>query len=421
MLAESVLTITQTEVAWLRELAKRYMDYATLPVMAERRKQWYDHNDLRPSKPMIIMEMDTFAPDMREPLKCSSPAAVEIEKVLADAIVNYEMIGDDKVMPPYFPVYWKIDIKDYGLNSDKTYATDSEGRQIGFSQSHAIGNIAEDIHKLGASEYSVDRVGTLAFKEFVESVIGDIMPVIIKNNSLDWYLMPSVKAVELMGLENMMFAMMDHPDKVHELFAFITNDMKRIIEWQHNEGLLTANNGYEYAGSGSYGFTDDLRMTDDQISMKQLWGNMNSQETVGISPGMYGDFIYPYYKELSEQFGLLYYGCCEPVQDLWEPYISKLNGLRKVSVSPWADEARMGDYLKERKVIYCRKPSPNYVGVGQFDEKAFSDHIKQTLDVTKGCQLEFSFRDIYTLGGDRSKPGKAVEITRGLIERHWNQ
>jgi len=60
------------------------------------------------------------------------------------------------------------------------------------------------------------------------------------------------------------------------------------------------------------------------------------------------------------------------------------------------------------------------VGVdGCFDECVFAEHIAKTLKAAKGCELEFIFRDIYTLSGDIGKPGKAVEITRGLIERMW--
>ena len=40
---------------------------------------------------------------------------------------------------------------------------------------------------------------------------------------------------------------------------------------------------------------------------------MDSQETVSISPDMYGEFIFPYYKKVAERYGLLSYGCCEPV------------------------------------------------------------------------------------------------------------
>ncbi len=52
-----------------------------------------------------------------------------------------------------------------------------------------------------------------------------------------------------------------------------------------------------------------------------------------------------------------------------------------------------------------------------FTEEGFAAHIQKTLDAAKGCTLEIIFRDIYNLSGDRSKPGKGVQIIRRLIDK----
>ena len=76
--------------------------------------------------------------------------------------------------------------------------------------------------------------------------------------------------------------------------------------------------------------------------------------------------------------------------------------------------------LKNSNVIYSRKPRPNYIGVEKnFDEEAFRQHIAKTLKAAKDCKLEFIFRDIYTLSGDISKPGRAVKIVREMIDKMW--
>ena len=80
----------------------------------------------------------------------------------------------------------------------------------------------------------------------------------------------------------------------------------------------------------------------------------------------------------------------------------------------------MGEALRGSRTIFHRKPSPNFIGVGkELDEEAFAGHIRRTLEAARGCNLEFSFRDIYTLGGDRGKPRRAVQIVRQLIDKHW--
>ena len=66
---------------------------------------------------------------------------------------------------------------------------------------------------------------------------------------------------------------------------------------------------------------------------------MDSQETSGLSPRMYAEIVFPYYREVMAQFGLVSYGCCEATHAIWEDCLSKVPNLRKVSISPWCDEA----------------------------------------------------------------------------------
>lgn len=416
--------IMQNERNYLRELANKYLEYASLPVMEERKKLWYDHNSLKGSRPIIVMEIDTFIDDFLPALFCESRAAREIERNLMNSIRNFDLINDDKVISPYYTIYWQIEINRFCMEIKREYAEDSQGRKHAFADQHPFHDLQKDLSHLKSSSFHIDRECTIAWKNAVEDIIGDILPVKIKNSSMSWENAPSARAFELMGLEKMMCSFVDYPDEMHALYKFLKDEIIAYIRWQEKENLLVLNNENDYVGAGSYGFTCELPAAefkkDGIISSKDLWGNMNSQETIGISPEMYGEFVFPYYYELAKEFGLVYYGCCEPVHNIWERYISKLPGLRKVSVSPWCDEEYMGSALKGGKVIYSRKPSPNFIGVGKtLDEAGFSAHIGKTLRAAKGCSLEFIFRDILTLSGNISKPGRAVNIVREMIEKMW--
>ncbi len=414
--------ITDEEKKYLRELAKKQLEYAQLPIMKKREENWLNHNMMKDAKPPIVMELRSFIQDLMPELKCKSSLARWVESKLRFWLINHEKINDDKVVPDYFALHWDIEFNQFGdLEIGTERAEDDEGRQLGYKKEHPIQNLEEDFDKLSPSTYSVNREKTMENKKIIEEAIGDILPVKIQNNSLEWLVTPSENIVSLMGLEQMMYAMIDSPQKMHELYQFLIDDMKKYLKWQEKEGLLTLNNGNNYVGSGSYGFTNEIPVDKDKekVTLKDIWLNMNSQETVGISPDMYGEFIFPYYKEMAKEAGLVYYGCCEPVHDIWDDYVSKLPNLKKVSISPWCDEEIMGEKLKGSDVIYSRKPSPNYIGVGEFHEEDFRDHIKHTLKSAQGCSLELLFRDIYTLNGDLEKPGKAVKIVRELIDKHW--
>jgi hypothetical protein len=83
--------------------------------------------------------------------------------------------------------------------------------------------------------------------------------------------------------------------------------------------------------------------------VKDMWGFCESQETVGVSPTMFGEFIFPYKLPILEKFGLNCYGCCEPV-DKRIDYILKIPNIRRISVSPWADQRTIAERFG--KIIY---------------------------------------------------------------------
>lgn len=418
------LTIIPAERAYLRELAKKQAEYANLPIMAERAALWYRHNALQGERPLVVMEMGTFERDMLPEPRCVSPAAVEIERNLLRPIISHEEIDDDKVVPDCFAVPWQIHQDEFGVEIPVDRGIDQVGRSVGYHWQHPIRTLREDFGKLKPATFRVDRDATRAWQDVAQDILGDILPVIINNISLRWHAALCAKVVRLMSLEKMMFAMIDEPDELHALMAYLRDNLLAYAEWQEQEGLLVLNNGNDYAGAGSYGFTTELPTEAYQrtgrVTTRDLWFNINSQETVSISPRMYGRFVHPYYRDICERFGLVYYGCCEPVHDIWQDYVSKLPHLRKVSISAWCNEEFMGEALKDSGVIYSRKPSPNFVGVGStLDAEGFRAHIAKTLRAARGCRAEIIFRDIYTVSGDRAKPGQAVKITRQAIEELW--
>ncbi|MDC7233652.1 MAG: hypothetical protein PQJ58_10495 [Spirochaetales bacterium] len=412
------MNITSHDREILRDLAKKQLEYARLPVMDERRKAWTAHNDLKGDIPMIHVELWTFEQDVLPPLRCETEAGREMEGVMTRCITNHEWIDDDRVVHDFYPLEWKTRFRLFDL--DVKVETPGEGG-VGHQFIHTIKDFPNDFHALSPSVYDVDREGTLAWKNLVDETIGDILPVRMGNGSAEISL--SQHVVHMMGMEAMIFAIMDYPDEFHAFMSRIADDHISYYKWLENEGLLFLNNGDDHLGQGSFGFSDDLPRKDrrdNTVRTNDLWVMMESQETVSISPEMFEEFFFPYYKRTAEHFGLISYGCCEPVHALWENCISRYPNVRKVSISPWCDEQMMGEYLRGSSTIYHRKPSPNFMGLDKFfDEEGYRSHIKKTLDAARGCKLEFGFRDVYTLCGEKDRPRKMVGILREMIEDHW--
>lgn len=418
----ATLTLEPRERAYLRELARKQREYAALPIMEQRRQAWQEHNAGRGGPPIVVVDVPGDAQlEMFPALRCVSPAARAIESQLLFWISNHEIVDDDKVVPDFFSVTQRVWCRLCNLDIPNTRARDLSGREWGYHWDPPIKDLRQDFHLLQPSAWGVDRVATAAWRAFAEDVLGDILFVVVKNTSLAWVGALVGRALRLMGMENMLYSMLDYPEEFHRMMAFLKDDLLAWIRWQESEGLLTPNNDNDYAGSGSYGFTDALPSEEckrtGQVRAQDLWFNMNAQEMVGVAPAMYGEFVAPYFHDLAREFGLIYYGCCEPVHEVWEPWLRTLPHLRKVSVSPWCNEEAMGEYLRGTRVIYCRKPSPNYLAVtSDLDEEAYAQHIRRSVQAATGCTLEISLRDLCTLGGRPDNLTRAVQIIRRELD-----
>lgn len=416
----SDFNISQEDRSVLRELAKKQQEYANLPEMKELTSLWYRHNDLKGERPMITIEMSSFGNEIEKRFKCTSKTGRCIENRFYNTFANYEYIGDDVVIPPVFPVNYKTWFKPFSLEVESKHAAGSLGHQF----KHHITDLKDDFHKLGKSTFGAEtkeQVGE--WKSFLENIFGDILPVQFIGSGV--YSVPTQDVVHIMSMQNMLFSMVDYPDAFHKMMEMLSDDYVEYFKWMEAEKLLLPTTSYGSIAQGSFCFTNDLPSESagrdgQEIKIRDIWGFMDSQESAGISPEMYREFVFPYYKKISDMYGLFSYGCCEAVDPIWDDCISKCENLRKISISPWCNETFMGEQLRDNKVIYHRKPSPNFLGIGYaFDENAWREHIMMTLNAAKDCKLEITQRDVYTLAGNVHKPRRAVEIVRELIEEHW--
>jgi hypothetical protein len=263
----------------------------------------------------------------------------------------------------------------------------------------------------------VDREQTNLWAEFLNDHFGDILPVRLRA-SYWWTTGLTWTAINLIGLEALMMAMYDNPDGLHRLMGFLRDECLHFITWFEDEGLLNLNNEADYVGSGTQGWTSELPKNgvseSSRVKLHDLWGLSESQETVGISPKMFEEFIFPYQLPVISRFGLSYYGCCEPVHNRWH-VIKKIPNLRRVSVSPWCDEEIMADGLG-KDYIYCRKPNPTLISTGYFDDDAIRADIRTTSHFASGCNLEFAMKDVHTLNNKPSRLGRWVKLARQICQ-----
>ncbi len=401
----------------LRTLAKKQLELANSPINLARVEDWKRHNAGKRGRPIVHVEIDTFEQEVILPvLKCQDATARQLETDLLRNFTNFELFDDDWVVAPYFGVQWKTDFHLFGYNITRTTATDVNGHTLGHHFNHVLADLEDDFEKLGKSTWSVDYEATESYRSAAEDAFGDILPVRMVMSSPE--AVPTQKVVHLMGMENMFFNMTDYPDLFSQMMQRIADDYAAYHHFLQDNGLLCSTTSFELLKQGSKCFTDCLPEK-SHPNLNEIWGFMDSQETVSISPQMYKDLIFPCYRQISAEFGLLSYGCCEPVSAVWQ-FVKTLPNLRKVSVSPWCDQKMMGSELKNTNIIFHRKPSPNFLGVDEvLDEAAVRAHIRETLDAAAGCVVEFTQRDVYTVHNNPTKVKRYVEIIREQCEKYY--
>jgi hypothetical protein len=414
--------LSAEERAIIRELAKKHAELAALPVMEERRKGWYDLNDAKPgARPMVMVDNWTFDRDfMPESIyRCKTDTGRAIERQLLRAIRTHELIGDDKVVPDTFDIWWFVSIDSLGVPIPVEKVKDSQGVETGYHFQHPITDLKRDMHLVKPVSCSVDRAKTAAWKAFLEELLGDILPVVIRTGPMGASSLTQ-NVVRLMGMEAFFVAMYDSPGEMHALMARLRDNCLGAMKWAEAEGLLRVNNGNQNLAGSGFNFTTRLPApgyAGGAARLCDMFGSAESQETVGVSPDMFGEFCAPYYRAICEPLGLVYWGCCEPASPLWE-HIRTIPHLKKVSISRWCDEKFMGDALRGTEIVYSRKPDPKFWGVDvALDEDGWAKHIRTTLDATKGVFVEFAVRDVYTVHGNLGKVRRGVEIIRREIER----
>ena len=403
--------ISAKDRAILRELAKKQMEYANTPENRRRNEAWYKHNDLQGERPLVTIEEWTFSHEVARPLSCETEKGRVFEGQLMSHIIGREDIDDDRATPDYFAVSQGGCFEAFGQPIEVQNAEDS----IGYQFMHPVKDLKQDWEKIGCSNWGFDKNEedyTLA-----QEVFAGVMPV----KQISDYPGASLTQllVKLMGMETLFISMYDCPELLSRLLGRLTDEIASYHIEMEQAGILITNNQNQDVAQGTYGHTHSLTYKEN-ASLKDMWGYFDSQETVGVSPDMFAEIFFPHYKRLMDMCGLVNYACCEPVHSIWDSCLSKCDNIRKISISPWCDEEFMGDNLRGTSIIYHRKPSPNIVGApGFLDEAAYSEHIVETLNAAKGCKVEFSLRDIYTLGGDKGRAKRVVRLIWELIDKHW--
>jgi len=408
--------ITPKDREILRQRAQLQLEYANSPRNQAVLRKWRAQAEGRRESPPVRLLFSNFRHEVINPrLQCEGDQARRIEASLLGTLVGRELFDDDTPISPTFDMGWSTQVRPFGISGAITRAAGPNAQGIHIDP--VITDLAAEIDKLRGGSFGVDRERTVRRREFIGDLFGDILPVRMVMGSLGGGITNPL--IHLMGMEAYYIAMYDCPAAVHQAMEMATRVYEQYYDFLEAEQLLLPTNGFSPLAQESFAFTNELP-TDAVTRTTQCWGFLESQETTAVSPDTFGEFVFPYQQRLVDRFGLLSYGCCERVDAIWPDYLSKWSNLRKLSVAPFNNEPRLGEYLRGSRVVYYSKPRAEFVTCdGPMNEAAITAYFKGVCQAASGCLFEIAQREVGTIFGDFERGCQYVRLAKEAVDAYW--
>jgi hypothetical protein len=402
----------------LRELANRVAEIASLPVQDEKRRLWRALNSLKPERPMVLIDQVCWHEmNVKDKLTlgCEDEECRNYEWRLRKVLYQWEYFPVDMVVEPLIRVGKAIKNTMFGMTvEEETRETAAENDVVSHKYENQFKSLDDVYEKIKMPKVSHDTAETKRRLELAGYLFDGIMPVRAEGHSP--YISIWDNIATWMGVEPALYAMVDDPDMIHALVKRMAEGYQTMLDQMGERGLLCQPQPSIHC-SGA--FTDELPAAGynpESPRTLDIWTCGLAQMLGTVSPSMYKEFEIDYVTPIFERFGLIYYGCCDPLHDRMD-VIRLIPHLRKVSMSPWADK-EIGARNIHGDFVFSNKPSPAYVAVDSFDEDLIRKDLAETKEICRrhNCPLEFILKDISTVHNEPDRLKKWADIAMEIVQ-----
>lgn len=395
----------------IRELAKEVAEIAALPVQEEKRAMWRKLNGLKPDRPMVLIDQvcwNEMNVDDELTLRCEDPECRGYENYLRMTLYQWRHFPVDMVVEPFVRVHKAIGNTWLGVGAQEDIAvTDPTNSVVG----HAFKNqfvTDEDLDKIHMARVTHDEAETARRLEVAHELFDGILGIF--EQGLDPNLSVWDPISTFMGVQEALYTIIDRPEYMAELARRIVGSFMAMLDQAEELGVLCHNQSLIHC-TGAY--TDELPapgFDPAKPRTRDIWMMGLAQMFSTVSPAMFEEFEVDICMPLFERFGLVYYGCCDPL-DKKMAQVRKIPHVRKVSMSPWVDEERGASEIA-RDYVYSRKPNPALLAWDTFDEEEVRKHLRNSVEACKrhGCPLELIQKDISTVRYEPKRLWRWAEI-----------
>ncbi len=408
--------IGDTDKATIRELAARVAEIAALPVQDEKRALWRRLNAREPARPMVMMDQvcwnEMKAGDALT-LRCADPICRRYEQQLRHTLYQWDHFPVDMVVESFIRVPRAIQNTGLGVRVEEdTVATDPTNAVVGHKYFNQF-QTEDDLEKIRMPQVSHDQAKTDGRLALAHELFDGLLEV--RPWGADPYLSLWDPISTWMGVENALYTLIERPDFMHRLVGRMTDGYMSMLDQLEEQGLLCGSQSLVHC-TGAY--TDELPApghNPERTRTKDLWTFGLAQMFSTVSPQMFKEFEVDYISGICARFGLVYYGCCDPLDGKMDE-VRMIPNVRKVSMSPWVDEER-GAAEIGRQFVYSRKPSPALLAFDTFDPELVREDLLATRRVCEehNCPLEFILKDISTVRYEPERLDKWAEVAMQVV------
>lgn len=439
----------------LLRLVDRVLEAAADPVYAERKDMWTRHNRLektaktpvfvclkrgsgRAANPVAWREV--LAPESRV---ATDPLESEIELQLLQKLFKHDQVPDDDVLvstvwlravapreeatdraskdsrpPSEEGLGWRLrptgpsvdtgsqeSARLWGLPFKTRSTTDPGG-------AYAVDPVVTteaDLDKLHRPHYAIDEKATRELLARAQELVGGRIPVKIKTDEIGYS--PTEVMISLMGMEAVLYGVIDRPDFIHRLMEIIT------------QGLIAYHLEREAAGAvdpeETWGYRmqyEELPATENTNRLAYGWPIVAAQSMCGVSPVMYGEFVQPYHDRLAQVVSdsrVYYHGCEDLTAKI--PIIRRLPNLRRFHISAWTNlESAVAQLGREFVLEVANHPETLAV---QSEEQMRKD-VERIMEVAGECIIDINLGEIETVFGNPSVLSTWAQVAQEVVAEH---
>jgi hypothetical protein len=412
------MSISTTDLNTLRTLAGKYAAIANLDVQRERLDRYYRTNALEIVRPVLLISEVPWGEIKDDALKnvCARELGW-LEGRLRRTIYQAEHFPVDAAIGPIFKVNKQARSTGVGLRVQEEQIKGDTGTNISSHTYTDLLQTEEDLAKLQIPEITYAKEATLTNLEIAADVFSGLMEVKLSGSYLSYNIWDIVS--QYRGVQAILMDLIMRPDFMHQTAQKFADIAESDFRQTEELGLLDSD-------------LSDIHCTvvcsnelpskdfDGKARRKDVWGRCAAQIFGDVSPAMHDEFDLAYNQKLFGECGLVYYGCCEPMDSKIDILRKRFDNLRKVSITPWADPQNAAKNMGG-DLVMAAKPNPAAVAMPTINAKALEEEIAGYCRACKeyNTPLEFVLKDISTISNNPNHLTEWAAIATRTIDKFY--